>query len=322
MLAFLPAPLRGAVAALLLGVNTLFWCLLLFAVALVKLALPFDAVRRRIDPVLNAIATAWIAGNSGWMRLTQRTAWDVEGLHALERDDWYLVSCNHQSWVDILVLQHLFNRRIPLLKFFLKHQLIYVPVMGLAWWALDFPFLRRHSAAALRRQPALRNQDHEAARRACAKFALVPTSVISFAEGTRYTPAKHAAQGSPFEHLLKPKAGALALTLNAMGDKFRSMIDVTIVYPGGAPDFWAFLCGRVPRIVVRVQTRPIPPDFSHGDYAADPAFRRRFHGWLHEQWAQKDRLIGALLAHAPAAPVAGGAPAGGEAADAGPLHVG
>jgi len=300
MLSFLPAPLRGAIAGLLLVVNTLFWCALLFLVALVKLLLPVPAVRRRIDPLLNAIATAWIACNSGWMRLTQRTAWDVAGVDGLRYAGWYLVNCNHQTWVDIFVLQHVLNRRIPLLKFFLKQQLIHVPVIGLAWWALDFPFMRRHSKAALRKHPELRDQDRETTRRACEKFALVPTSVMNFAEGTRFTPAKHQAQASPYRHLLKPKAGALALALNAMGAQFHSLIDVTIVYPGGAPSFWQFLCGRTPRVVVRAQQLPIPAEFCAGDYSADPAFRGVFHRWLADLWQAKDEQIDALLGSGPA----------------------
>lgn len=299
MLAFLPPFLRGVVALLLLILNTLFWCTPLFALAVLKLLVPVRAVRVRIDHVLNAIATGWVACNSGWMRLTQRTQWEVTGVEGLRYEEWYLVNCNHQSWVDILALQHVLNRRIPLLKFFLKQQLIYVPVIGLAWWALDFPFLRRHSNAALRAHPELREQDRATARRACAKFSLVPTSVISFAEGTRFTPAKHRKQASPYKHLLKPKAGALALALNAMGTRFHSLLDVTIIYPQGAPTFWTFLCGRITRVVIHVQTRPIPPEFNTGDYAGDSTFRGAFHRWLAEQWAEKDQRISALLDAAP-----------------------
>lgn len=298
----MPSVLRGVTAFLLLVLNTLFWCTLLFALALVKLVLPFTAVRRRIDPLLNTIATAWIACNSGWMRLTQRTQWDVEGLDGLRLDGWYLVNCNHQSWVDIFVLQHLLNRRVPLLKFFLKQQLIWVPVIGLAWWALDFPFMRRHGKESLRRHPEKRAQDLETARRACEKFALVPTSVMNFAEGTRFTADKHARQASPYAHLLKPKAGALALALNVMGERFRALLDVTIVYPAGAPSFWDFLCGRVPRIVVRMRELPIPADFCAGDYAEDPQFRMRFQQWLGTLWEEKDAQIAALVAPAAAAP--------------------
>ena len=296
MLGFLPPFARGVIALALLVLNTLFWCTFLFAASLVKLALPFDAVRRRVDPVLNGIATWWIAGNSGWMRLTQRTVWDVAGVDSLRYAGWYMVNSNHQTWVDIFVLQHLLNRRIPMLKFFLKSQLIWVPVMGLAWWALDFPFMKRHKKADLRRNPGLRQQDLETTRRACEKFTLVPTSVMNFAEGTRFTADKHRIQGSPYRHLLKPKAGALALALNAMGERFHSLIDVTIVYPEGAPTFWEFLCGRTPRVIVRARQVPIPQEFCQGDYAADPAFRAQFQKWLLALWEDKDRMIGELLA--------------------------
>ena len=295
MLGFLPPVVRGAIAFLLLAINTLFWCTLLFAFALVKLALPFPSVRKRIDPILNGIATLWVACNSGWMRLTQKTRWDVQGIDGLPYEGWYLVNCNHQSWVDIFVLQHLLNRRIPMLKFFLKQQLIYVPVIGLAWWALDFPFMKRHGKAQLRKRPELRQQDTEATRRACEKFALVPTSVMNFAEGTRFTPAKHRSQASPYRHLLKPKAGALALALNAMGERFRSLVDVTIVYPAGRPTFWHFLCGRTPAITVRVRQLPIPVEFCAGDYAGDPAFRSQFQRWLDQLWQEKDVQIDAIL---------------------------
>jgi 1-acyl-sn-glycerol-3-phosphate acyltransferase len=287
--------LRGVTALLLLVINTLFWSIPILAGALVKLALPFEAVRRRVDPLLNVFANAWVACNSGWVWLTQPTRWDVQGAEGLDRDGWYLVNCNHQSWVDVFVLQHALRGRVPLLKFFLKHELIYVPVIGLAWWALDFPFMKRHGKEALRRNPELRVQDHEATLRACRKFSLVPTSVMNFAEGTRFTRGKHDAQGSPYRHLLKPKAGALALTLNAMGERFRSLVDATIVYPEGVPSFWDFLCGRVPRIAVRVRQLPIPEGFATSDYATDPAFRRSFQRWLTALWQEKDREFEEVL---------------------------
>jgi 1-acyl-sn-glycerol-3-phosphate acyltransferase len=282
-----------------LALNTLFWCAFLFLFALVKLIVPAKPVRAAVDRVLNGIATQWVAGNSGWMRLTQRAQWDVAGLADLPYRGWYMVNCNHQSWVDILVLQHLLNRRIPMLKFFLKHQLIYVPVIGLAWWALDFPFMRRHSDAELRRHPEKRFDDIEATHRACRKFALVPTSVMNFAEGTRFTAAKHRAQHSPYRHLLKPKAGALALALGALGGKFDALLDVTIVYPDGVPTFWQFLCGKVRRVIVRAQQVPIPLQLRGGDYARDPKYRKAFQHWLQELWHEKDATIAGLLAVAP-----------------------
>jgi len=294
MLAILPAPLRGAIAALLLVANTLLWCLPLFVLALVRLALPFPAVLRTLDPLLNGIATTWVAGNSGWMRLTQPTHWDTQGCDGLDVRGWYLVVCNHQSWADIFVLQHVFNRRIPMLKFFLKRELIFVPVIGLAWWALDFPFMRRHSDAELRRHPRKRFDDLEAARRACARFARVPTSVMNFVEGTRFTPGKHAAQHSPFRHLLRPKAGGLAVALATLADRVDAVLDATIVYPDGVPGFWDFLCGRTGRVVVRAERLAVPHELLSSAGLEDPALRKRVQRWLGERWQRKDALIDVL----------------------------
>jgi 1-acyl-sn-glycerol-3-phosphate acyltransferase len=114
---------------------------------------------------------------------------------------------------------------------------------------------------------------------------------MNFAEGTRFTAEKHTAQHSTYKHLLKPKSGALALALNAMGNKFQSLVDATIVYPDGVPTFWDFLCGRTPRIVLHVQQVPIPEGFAEGDYEGDPRFRSTFHRWLATLWKQKDQRI-------------------------------
>ena len=295
MLSFLPTPAIALIATLLMVLNALFWVPILLLVATFKLLIPIKAIRLRIDPVLLFIAEAWISCNSAWMALTQRIHWDVQGIEQLNYRSWYLVNCNHQSWVDILVLQHLLNRRIPLLKFFLKHQLIWVPVMGLAWWALEFPFMRRHSEEFLKQHPEMRGKDQETTRKACEKFALIPTSVMNFLEGTRFTAAKHQRQHSPYRHLLKPKAGGIAMALNAMGDKFQAILDITIVYPDGAPTFWHFLQGKLRHIVVRVRTLPVPQHLAHGDYAGDPAIREAFQQWVQQLWQEKDAQISALL---------------------------
>jgi 1-acyl-sn-glycerol-3-phosphate acyltransferase len=299
-LTYLPAPVRGALALLALAVNTLVCTLPLFAFALLKLLVPIAAVRHRIDPVLHAIANAWVAGNSLWMRLLHPTRWEVEGLPAPRRGGWYMVNCNHQSWADIFVLQHLLHGRLPMLKFFLKQELIYVPVIGLAWWALDFPFMKRHGKEALRRNPQARADDHEATLRACRKFAVVPTSVMNFAEGTRFTAEKHQQTASPYRHLLKPKAGALALTIGAMGEKFDALLDVTIAYSPGIPGFWDFACGRVKRVAVHMEQLEVPTEFVGLDYAGNSQGRKRFARWLDGLWQRKDARMAALLGAAPA----------------------
>ena len=286
----LPA-LRGALVAVTVALSTTLLFSLMIPLALLKLVVPWTPLRRLTDHGLNALATLWIAINSGWMALVGRTRWDVRGLDGLNPRGWYLVISNHQSWVDILVLQRTLSRRIPLLKFFLKRQLIYVPVIGLAWWALDFPFMHRKGGAAGR-------DDLERTRAACEKFKRVPTSVINFLEGTRFTPAKHDAQQSPYRHLLKPKVGGVAIALGTLGSRFDALLDVTIVYPDGAPTFWQLLSGRLRQVIVDVQQRPIPAALASGDYAADPALRAQVQEWVNGLWRDKDAHIEALQAQA------------------------
>ncbi len=300
MLNFLPTRFVGLIALSLLVLNVVFWVPILLVFSILKFLLPFAPFRRLFDKILLWIAQNWIACNVLWMNLTQKTIWDVQGLDSLKYQRWYLVVSNHQSWADIFVLQKLMNRRIPFMKFFLKRELIWVPFMGLAWWALDFPFLRRHSVEYLKKHPEQKGKDFETTRRACMKFTNMPTSVMNFLEGTRFTKAKHLRQNSPYQFLLKPKAGGIALALGVLGDQFNSLLNVTIVYPDGIPTFWGFLCGKARRVVVRISSLDIPQQFLHGDYEGDKIFQAAFQQWVQDLWKDKDAQIDALLREAQA----------------------
>jgi 1-acyl-sn-glycerol-3-phosphate acyltransferase len=278
---------RGVFASITLALNVLIGCTAMIPFALAKLLLPFTAVRHVTDRALNAIATLWIAVNNWWIGAVGRVRWDVRGVEGLDPRGWYLVASNHQSWVDILVLQKVLTRRVPLLKFFLKRELIYVPIIGLAWWALDFPFMARKGGKS-------GPKDLERARAACEKFRVVPTSVINFLEGTRFTQDKHDQQRSPYRHLLKPKVGGIATALATLGAQFHRLLDVTIVYPDTPPTFWDILSGRVHAVTVHVRQREIPPELLAGDYLADRAFRARMQEWVQALWSEKDALLAEL----------------------------
>lgn len=287
--------LRGVPVGLLLGLNTLVVSLLLVLPALVKLLVPIERVRAACDRILNALAAAWVSVNNAWIASACPTPWQIHGVKGLNPRGWYLVSCNHQSWVDILVLQRALHGRVPFLKFFLKRELLWVPVIGLAWWALDFPFMKRGVGRGARRG------DLASTREACEKFKRVPTAVINFVEGTRFTAGKHASQNSRYRHLLEPKIGGLGVALATMGEQFEAMLDVTIVYPRGTPTFWDLLCGRVQAVTVDVRKRAIPPGVLGGDLLSDKAHRERIRAWIDSQWAAKDQLIHRLLGEAHAA---------------------
>ena len=283
--------LRIAFGTLLLATNTVLHVPPLLLAALVKAILPLRPIRRACDWLLMAIAASWIGINTGLIRWFTRTRLVIDIDARLRPDGHYLVLANHQTWVDIPMLQAALNRRVPLLRFFLKSQLFWVPLLGLAWWALDFPFMKRYSRQQLEKRPELAGRDIEATRRACARFMHIPVAVMNFVEGTRFTPAKHRHQASPFAHLLKPKAGGVAFVLDAMGRALHSILDVTIVYPDGPPTMLDLFANRVHEVRVSVRERPIPPELLGGDYQKDPVFRERVQSWLNDLWLEKDRLI-------------------------------
>lgn len=262
----------------------------LMLLALLKWLIPFTPWRVVCNRVLDWLASHWMDANARHQSTILPTKLEVEGLGGLNVSEWYMMIANHQSWVDILVLLRVFNRRIPYLKFFLKQSLIWVPLLGLAWWALEFPFMRRYTKAEIEQNPALKGKDIDETRQACEKFRHNPVTIINFLEGTRFTPKKHAQQRSPYTHLLLPKAGGLAFTLAAMNGQLHSLLDVTIYYPEGRPSYWDYASGRVRLIRVHVRELPIPADML-GNYSDDAEFRARFQLWVNQIWQEKDALL-------------------------------
>ncbi|WP_462114801.1 acyltransferase [Lysobacter xanthus] len=289
------ASLRAALVFLLIATNTVVHVLPLLLVALVKALLPSTRLRRSSDPLLTGIAASWIAVNSSAVDRFTGTRVAVEMDADLRADGHYLMLANHQSWVDIVVMQKVFNRRIPLMRFFLKRQLIWVPLLGLAWWALDFPFMGRYTPKQIKKRPELAGRDIEATRRACEKFRAIPVTIVNFVEGTRFTPAKHARQGEGYRNLLRPKSGGVAFVLDAMGQGLHAILDVTLAYPGGRPTLMDLLAGRVAEVRMHVRQRAIPAELLGGDYQNDRAFRVRFQHWMNGLWHEKDADIERLL---------------------------
>lgn len=288
-------PLRVVLILSVVVANTVVHVLPLLALALLKAVLPVQRWRLACNAGLTGVAASWIAVNTWLVDRFSGTRFEVAEPHGLRMDGHYLVLANHQSWVDILVLQKIFNRRIPLLRFFLKRELFWVPLLGLAWWALDFPFMGRHTRADIARNPELGRRDMETTRRACEKFRSIPVAIMNFVEGTRFTAEKHARQASPYRHLLKPKSGGVAYVLDAMGTALHGILDVTIAYPGGRPTMGDLMAGRVPAVHVSVRQRPLPDDILAVPDGDERAKRARFQQWLNAVWQDKDAEMARLL---------------------------
>ncbi|NCF13773.1 MAG: acyltransferase [Gammaproteobacteria bacterium] len=287
--------LRGVAIFSGFVVNTLLCFTPLLVLAVIKLFMPIPVIRRGITRVLMQIGETWVAVNSAILTMAGSIDWRATGLENLRRDEWYLVIVNHVSAVDILVVQKVFNRRIPFLKFFIKQELVWVPILGVAWWALDMPFMKRYSPKYLAKNPHMKGRDLKTTRRACKKFRYTPTSVINFVEGTRFTVSKRDSRNSPYRHLLQPRAGGFSVAMSSMGELFGSILDVTLVYPGGAATFWDMCCGKHIEVLVDVRERKIEEWLIDGDYQNDREYRRRVHTWFGEIWQDKDELIQQML---------------------------
>jgi 1-acyl-sn-glycerol-3-phosphate acyltransferase len=293
--------LKGLAALLALSVSTIVLTLFLCLLAIAKFLLPSGRARDGVRRMLAGIAETWISFNNLALGLYRGTTWDVELPEGLDRKGCYLVNCNHQTWVDIPVLQRCFNRRLPFLRFFLKSQLIWVPFLGPAWWALDFPFMKRLSKEQLARRPELKGRDLENARKACEKFRSIPVAMMNFPEGTRFTAAKRDATESPYQHLLQPRIGGIGQVLYALGEELDGLVDVTIVYqlkgqPRSAPTLWQLVSGQVARITVRATLQDIPHSLRGRNFRSDPEFREALQAWVEHLWQAKDAQIGRLAA--------------------------
>lgn len=259
--------------------------------AVLKFALPIKRFRNLMTRWIMSVGEAWVGFNALIFAVSNSTRWEFRGLEGLSRNHWYLVIANHQTWVDVVALQTAFNRRIPFLKFFIKQELIWFPFLGLAWWSMDMPFMKRYSKSYLAKHPEKKGKDLEATRKACEKFRDAPTSVINFIEGTRFTAEKKARRGSTYENLLPPRAGGVALALTSMGEMFDAILDVTIIYPNGATSCWGMMCGEFEHVIIDVVRRPVDEWLYEGDYQNDREYRREFHQWLTQIWEEKDAKI-------------------------------
>jgi len=285
---------RAAISLTLMWINTMVLCLPIYVVAILRVLSP-NSMKPLWTRLAMASAETWISINNLILDSLQRLNIEVVGEPTLEPKTWYLVIANHQSWTDIVILQRVFNRKIPMLKFFIKQQLIYAPIIGIAWWVLDFPIMKRYSATTLKKKPHLRGKDIETTKASCERFKLTPVSVLNFLEGTRFNTDKRTSQGSPYRHLLKPKSGGATMVLESLGDQLHSVLDVTLIYHDKTPSFIEFLMGHSSKITVQIEEIPMD-EVKHRSATQGEGFNnRQTLSFLQERWQKKDAVINDLL---------------------------
>jgi 1-acyl-sn-glycerol-3-phosphate acyltransferase len=286
----------GITALILYTINTLISGMLLLVVSVLRI-IPLKGAQYAWHKAIEFLIRLWVNINTLIQRVTiPRTQWVIESNFksledVLHPDHWYLLISNHQNWVDILVLQRIFNGYIPFPKFFLKRELLWIlPVVSWACWLLNFPLVARYNQKQLAKNPELKTYNLNMTRKACEAYKTFPTTVANFVEGTRFTDSRHKAQGSPYRHLLKPNAGGIALSLDILHHYLDKILNVTICYNPQKMNFWNFLCGDIRRIKVHIEVLPITSKLI-GDYQNDRLFRGHIQKWLNDIWIRKDQLI-------------------------------
>lgn len=285
--------LYGITALCILIVTTILGFIPILFLGLLKL-IPIKSWQDRCTRAVDSVATIWCASNNLFVNNVLNIDWAISGLETLSPQQWYLVIANHQSWLDIVILQRLFNRKIPVLKFFIKDQLKWIPFLGFAWWAMGCPFMKRYSKAYLAKKPHKKGKDLSATLKAIDAFKRTPASVMSFIEGTRFTKEKKSLQNSPHQYLLKPKAGGISFVLSSMGEQLASVLDVTIVYPQEQHSLWDFLCKRIDSVKINIRQLDIPTEFTSLKLIDDEQTQLNFKEWLNQKWTEKDQLIASL----------------------------
>ncbi|MFK3916974.1 acyltransferase [Psychrobacter sp. NPDC078501] len=253
------------------------------------------------DKAVIKIATHWISSNSALIdNMLPRKDWRISLPDDIHTNGKYLLVSNHQSWVDTSIVQYIGEKRLPLTRFFTKFELIYIPIVGQAFYFLDFPMMRRHSKEAIAKNPALKGKDIEEAKRACALLKDKPFTLLNYLEGTRFTKAKQAQQKSPYTHLLKPRAGGLSLAISALGEDIDGILDMTIVYPDGVPSYGDLWKGNIKRLGVDLRYIDIPDalfeSIKQGGYENDEDTKAQMFDWVEQVWRQKDERISTMLA--------------------------
>lgn len=200
-----------------------------------------------------------------------------------------MVIANHQAMTDINTLFRLARRqeRIGDLKWFVKDIIKYVPGVGWGMIFLDCIFLKRDW-----------KRDKDRLYRQLSRFQeeQIPIWTLSFVEGTRIRPHKHAASIEyaqskglkALDHLLLPRTKGFCLTLDALRGHLDAVYDTTIAYIGGVPSLWQWCRGDVSRVGLHVRRFEI---------SSLPQNEEELAAWVQARWREKDRLLGHFYTH-------------------------
>ena len=283
----------GLITFLLILIELILGFGILAIINIPRALIPLKSFKLFLAKISNKIGDLTVYGLKLIMLLMHGNNIQVISNETYDMNKWYMAMSNHQSWADIFVLLTVANKKIPLLKFFMKKELWWIPFVFLANKTLNMPFVNRHSKKAIEKNPSLRTKDYENTLKSCKRFLRAPSTIFSYAEGTRLTHEKHKAQKSKYKNLLQPKIGGMATALSAM-PKIDTLIDFSVVYKSKKRGAWSFLNGEMKNVKVFITSYKIPENLKNRNYGNDHLYREEFKQWIEEIWDEKDKKIDEL----------------------------
>ena len=254
--------------------NLLFWLPFLLLSALLRFVFPLSAVISLTDVLVDKVYRIAAGIHGWWIETVLGVRFQIEDkdhvLDNLRANESPLIIANHRSWFDIFTLQTLICRNGPMLKFLIKTELLWVPVLGWVCIALNFPRLQRKG------DREARSRDLEIVQHASLQLGSSPGALLLFPEGTRFTDAKRSASNSPYQSLLRPKPGGFGMIFSSVPDT-TTIIDFSLGYQSGDDNCWRCMSGLVDVVHVKV-TRAAKSSIDGLE-------------WLEECWRQKDTWL-------------------------------
>ncbi|XP_046438316.1 1-acyl-sn-glycerol-3-phosphate acyltransferase gamma-like isoform X5 [Daphnia pulex] len=197
-----------------------------------------------------------------------------------------IVIMNHSFEVDWLMgwLVCEQSRLLASSKVFIKKSIKWIPIIGWAWQFGEAVFLERNwEKDKLIMGKQVKNLGEYAD----------PVWLLLFAEGTRFTPAKHAASVEfahksglqPLQHLLLPRTKGFLLTVQNLRGRFPAIYCATLAFnckEGSTPTLKNMLLGR--RVIGEMLLERIPLETIPEN--PDEASK-----WLYNNYRHKDHML-------------------------------
>jgi len=250
--------------------------------------IPCKKTKKILSNAIESCCLSWVFFNHFILRTLLGLQIEIIGAENIPPGNYFVIA-NHQSWVDILMLEEALRGKTGFSRYFIKKNLLHIPLAGWVCRVLNYPYMYRFKKEHLAKHPEDKGKDVLITKRACKKLHGLRFKMNNFPEGTRFTKIKHTEQQSPYKHLLKPKSGGIAYALQILHKEFDAIIDMTIIY-SSTPNIFNLFLGKMGKVTILMEKLSISPDLI-GDYDDDRDFRVHFQSFITYLWEKKDLVL-------------------------------